>query len=579
MSASRLFFSSLIFGALLQAAFPQATGRFVNLDKPDLPGLSWSQDGFRAADSNGLLFRFEDAAKSVRLVSATSRTAEWKVEGGRHTPTDLRVNLRSPGFEMKVRPGFRFTLDSLRPPLFTTSIGTYEGAPAPPTQWIMVSLRDNLPPVLFSFRQGVSEMRVSGSSGQWQVRLSPGYEGWIRVILPFGQRVPESSETLIERLGRQATAIKGMAPLATQQHPRAVNQRVFQGLGAMRLSWTFDRPGAVVPSAAILAGLSTGAQVTTPYRLISDSFSEGPLGLATGTEMSVLLPHGLLPLGRALTDGQWEAGIPEDEVKLHAAAPVGLRETMPDAVLELYSKLTRGRALLGDAESYLPKTAGDTSVFADAALRHAWWINEGLLPDSSNLALSALLWRSDPLTWSLAAEPGVQAKVAAAALLSQSADRRIEGLMLGYGLLARQSLIEAQKRHKFSSAAKPETLPSDLMVLLGREAPGKNWTRLLSAPFWLAQGPPAWLRKGDRTWVLLFMASGSEPVDLMFRSRTPAEFEAATNLTELTSTQQADKQGVWRYKLRAVPTAQGLVEVRIKTPDASFVVVPKTKPN
>ncbi len=420
-------------------------------------------------------------------------------------------------------------------------------------------------------------MRVSGSSGQWQVRLSPGYEGWIRVFLPFGQRVPETSETLIERLGRQASVIKGLTPLATQQNPRAVNQRVFQGLGAMRLSWTFDRPGAVVPSAAILAGLTTGAQVTTPYRLISDSFSEGPLGLATGTEMSVLLPHGLLPLGRALTEGAWEQGIPSDEARINAASPLSQRDSMPEAVLDLYSKLSRGRAAFGESDSYLPKTQADLAGFAEAAEKHAWWINEGILPDSSNLALSALLWKSDPLTWNLASAPGIQAKTATAALLSQSTDRRIEGLMLGYGLLARSSLIEAQKRNGFSITAPAEAIPKDLMVLLGRSAPGSDWTRLLTAPFWLTEGPPAWLRKGERSWVLLFMADGTEPVDFMFRSRTPAQFEPATNCSGFISAQQADKQGVWRYRLRAVPTARGLVEVRIKTPDATFVVVPKTK--
>lgn len=577
-SASKLILSALLLAAA-SLGFAQATGRFTQASTPQLPGFLWTNQGFRAAESNGLLFKFEDPATSTRLASATSRTAEWKVEGGRRTPTDLRVNLRSPGFDFKVKPGFRFTLDSLRPPLFTTSIGTYEGAPAPTTSWIMVSVRENVPPVLFAFRNGVSEMRVSGSSGQWQVRLSPAYEGWIRVMLPFGQRVPEVSETLIERLGRQATAIKGLAPLTTQPYPRAMNQRVFQGLGAMRISWSFDRPGAVVPSAAILAGLTTGAQVTTPYRLVSDAFSEGPLGLATGKEMSVLLPHGLVPLGRALTDGAWEEGVPRDEVKVSAAAPEELRQVMPNPVLELYSKLNRGRAPFGASESYLPGNPSEAKLFAEAAEKQAWWINEGLLPDSSNLALASLLWRADPLTWNLSETPELQAQVARAALLAHGTDRRIEGLMLAYGLLARPSLLEAQKRLGFSLSPSAGPIPNDLLVMLGRAAPGKDWTRLLPAPFWLMDGPPAWLRKGERSWVLLFMAPSDEPVEFIFRSRTPVQFEAATNLSDFKSAQEADKQGVWRYRLTSKPQGRGLVEIRLRTPDAAFVVVPKTKPN
>lgn len=576
MSASKLILcwvAALAFGQ----ASAQATGRFTQSGQPQLPGFTWSNQGFRAAESNGLLFKFEDQASATTLVSATSRTAEWKVEGGRHTPTGLRVNLRSPGFDFKVRPGFRFTLDSLRPPLFTTSIGTYEGAPAPPTRWIMVSVRENVPPVLFAFSQGVSEMRVSGSSGQWEVRLSPAYEGWIRVQLPFGQRVPETQETLIERLGRQATVIKGIAPLTTQPYPRAINQKVFQGLGAMRLSWSFDRPGAVVPSAAILAGLTTGAQVTTPYRLISDSFSEGPLGLATGTEMSILLPHGLLPLGRVLTEGAWEQGIPPTEARINAAAPLDSRPRLPDSVLDLYSKLSRGRAPLSSQESYLPTTPDQAKQFAETAEKHAWWISEGLLPDSSNLALASLLWRSDPLTWNLQISPEIQSQTALAALLSQNTERRVEGLMLGYGLLARASLHENQKRLGFAQSPAASTIPPDLLVLLGRRAPGSDWTRLLTGPYWMQQGPAAWLRKGERSWVLLYMAENADPIEFIFRSRTPVQFQAATNLTSLNSAQQADRQGVWQYRLTAQAQARGLVEIRLITPDASFVVVPKTK--
>lgn len=576
-SASKLILSAVLLIAGSTASFSQATGRFTNLAQPELPGFAWSAQGFRAAESNGLLFKFEDPATAVKMTAATSRTAEWKVEGGRQTPTDLRVNLRSPGFDFKVRPGFRFTLDSLRPPLFTTSVGTYEGAPAPSTSWIMVSVRENVPPVLFAFRNGVSEMRVTGSSGQWQVRLSPAYEGWIRVLLPFGQRAPESAETLIERLGRQASAIKGLAPLTTQPYPRATNQRVFQGLGAMRLSWSFDRPGAVVPSAAILAGLTSGAQVTTPYRLVSDSFSEGPLALATGKEMSVLLPHGLLPLGRALTEGAWEEGVPKDEEQVIAAAPTSARVSMPEAVLSLYSTLSRGKALFGGSESYQPQKAEENRVFAEAAERQAWWINDGLLPDSSGLALASLLWKADPLTWNLSGSHELQAQVAKSALLAENSERRIEGLMLAYGLLARPSLVEAQKRLGFTASPASSPIPNDLLVMLGQAAPGKDWTRLLSAPFWIQQGPPAWLRKGDRTWVLLFMAPNSEPIEFIFRSRTPVQFEPATNLADFKSAQLADRQGVWRHRLTATPTARGLVEIRLKTPEAAFVVVPKTK--
>lgn len=566
----------LLLGAAAQLAPGQATGRFQAGPAPELPGFAWSHRGFRAADSNGSLFQFSDPATSVRLQSASSRSAEWVVTGGRHAPSHLRVNLRSPGFEMKVRPGFRFRLDSLRPPLFTTSVGTYEGAPAPASRWVMVSFRENTPPVLFAFRQGVSEMRAQGSAGQWEVRFSPGYEGWVRVVLPFGQRPPATSETLIERLGRQASAIKGLAPFITGPSPKAQSQRVLIGASAMRLEQTFDVPGAILPSAPLLAALFSGAQAETPYRLISDSFSEGPLAVSTSLNQSIRLPHGPLPLGRALTVGPWSADVPEEERRLLSVTPSSLRGRQPDQVLDLYARLTRGFAPFSSVESYLPLDSSQVKLFADAAVKQAWWINEGILPDTSALALSALLWKMDPLTWTLSSGLERQSEAALAALLSETPERRAEGLMLAYGLAAQKELKARADRFDFASPPSAPPLSFGLKVMLGLEPPGRDWTRLLAAPFWLQRGPQAWLRKGDRTWVLLFMAENSQPVTMTFRSRTPVSFDSATNVASLRADRKGDIPGVWKWDLTVTPRGQGLVEVRLPTPETAFVRVPGT---
>lgn len=566
----------LCLAASSHLASAQATGRFLGGPSPELPGFTWSESGFRAADSNGSLFRFSDPASAVKLQSATSRSAEWEVVGGRHAPTHLRVNLRSPGFEMRVRPGFRFRLDSLRPPLFTTAIGTYEGAPAPASRWIMVSLREDTPPVLFAFRQGVSEMRAEGSAGQWEVRLSPGYEGWVRVILPFGQRPPTTSETLIERLGRQASAVKGLAPFITGPSPRAQSQRVLTGASAFRLDQAFDVPGAVLPSAPLLAALGTGVQVQTPYRLVSDSFAEGPLAVSTALSQSIRLPHGPLPLGRALTVGAWTERVPAEERRLLSVTPTNFRESQPKQALSLYAGLNRGYAPFSAVESYLPSNSEQVQKFADAALAQAWWINEGLLPDTSALALTALLWKMDPLTWTLSSGLQWQADIAKAALLSETPERRAEGLMLAYGLAAQKEAKARADRFGFAAPRSAPALTSDLRVMMGLEPPGRNWTRLLSAPFWLQRGPQAWLRKGDRTWVLLFMAASSQAVTMTFRSRTPVKFDPATNVASFKADRKGDVPGVWRWDLTIHPQSQGLVEVRLPTPDTAFVRVPST---
>lgn len=572
---SRLL-ASLLVGAATPFSLGQATGRFQDGPSPELPGFAWSERGFRAADSNGSLFQFADLATSVRLQSVSSRSAEWEVVGGRHAPSHLRVNLRSPGFEMKVRPGFRFRLDSLRPPLFTTAVGTYEGAPSPASRWVMVSLRENTPPVLFAFRQGVSEMRAQGSAGQWEVRFSPGYEGWVRVVLPFGQRPLVTNETLIERLGRQASAIKGLAPFITGPSPKAQSQRVLVGATAIRLEQTFDSPGAILPSAPLLAALVTGAQAETPYRLISDALSEGPLAVSTSLNQSIRLPHGPLPLGRALTVGPWTPDVPEEERRLLSATPIALRGRQPDQVLDLYAKLSRGFAPFSSVESYLPIDSSQAKMFADAAVKQAWWINEGLLPDTSALALSALLWKMDPLTWTLSSGLDRQSDAAMAALLSETPERKADGLMLAYGLAAQKELRARADRFGFASPPSAPPLSLGLKVMMGLEPPGRDWTRLLAAPFWLQRGPQAWLRKGDRTWVLLFMAESNQRVKMTFRSRTPVSFDPATNIASLKAERKGDIPGVWKWDLTVVPQGQGLVEVRLPTPDTAFVRVPGT---
>jgi len=477
---------------------------------------------------------------------------------------------------MKVGPGFRILLDSLRPPLFTTAIGTYEGAPAPASRWVMVSFRENSPPVLFSFRQGVSELRAVGSAGQWEIRFSPGYEGWIRVVLPFGQRPPVTSESLIERLGRQASAVQGLIAFTSGPSPRSTSQRVLPNAAAMRLQLAYDVVGAVIPSAPLLASVRTGAQVTTPYRLISDAFSEGPLAVASTQSQSVLLPHGPLPLGRALTVGPWSDKVAADERRLLSSVPQSLRDSQPASVLELYQGLNRGYSLFSKVESYMPTDATQLSAFVRAASRQAWWINEGSMPDTSALALSAVLWKMDPLTWTLSSGLEHQADAARAALLSETAERRFEGLMLAYGLAAQRELAERAERFGFFKTPTPPALPADLQVMMGLAPPGSDWTRLLAAPFWIQRGPQAWLRKGDKTWVMLFMASERSPYTMTFRSRTPVQFDPAANVAGFRSDRKGDVPGVWRWDLHVKPSTKGLVEIRLKTPGTSFVKVPAT---
>ncbi|MCG9894372.1 MAG: hypothetical protein MH204_02705, partial [Fimbriimonadaceae bacterium] len=380
-------------------AFGQSFGTFGFDPYPVVPGFKISSEGFVVDESAADVFRFAVPLRSVRLTSITDRTAAWETDADLRSPQGFEANLRSPGFVMRVRERFRLRLRSLGRPVLTVDIATYDGAPTPTTTWVLCSLPDGQPPILFSFLDGISDARVTGAPGDWTLQFGAAYSGRIRVALPFGQRPYRPDLTSAARFGAAARELRSRK-FWTSAPPRSIGYTAESVPGGLITRWTFDRPGAMVPTTALLASRLSGVRIESPYDLLTESFAEGPFGVATGPELAIRWPVPQRVRGKAVTWGApfGPALAAEEQIWL-AAADDSVREAALAAVHRRYAELPRFRLPVSGSTAPGSLTPEGLQTLARLAWDHQALLTVLDRPSGANLALTVLLWTMNHRTY------------------------------------------------------------------------------------------------------------------------------------------------------------------------------------
>ncbi|HQU19378.1 MAG TPA: hypothetical protein PLA92_10065, partial [Fimbriimonadaceae bacterium] len=238
----------------MSVAFGQSFGRFGYTGALPVPGFEVDKAGFRVRHDAADWFRFQKPSDVWRplLVNEIGQTV--MLSGVALSPGKLKVDLLAPGFLLHFHYGFSFSVSSLSSPYlpwFEGSVGP--GLPTPETSWVLVTFRDNQPPVLLAFPSSPQAVKITGKTGDWKIQSAKPFEGWVRICAPIGA-VPFAANS-VSRLGELVQRITSSTPYFVQESPRLLESSLVDDPGGVTLTWKFDRAGALLPTPATLAQL------------------------------------------------------------------------------------------------------------------------------------------------------------------------------------------------------------------------------------------------------------------------------------------------------------------------------------
>ena len=458
----------LCFAAL---AATQSFGRFGYSEIPQVPGFRLFQEGFRAQNLSSDLIRFA-SPWSGTPVEVSERRATYVGERREGSPQKIRVDLRRPGFELYFPLGFRFTVSSLQSPYLTWPEGS-AGAdvPIPPSKWFMLSFRTLQPPVLFVFDELPVGVKITGQSGRWTIESTEHFEGWIRVCLPLGARETELSTAA--QLGQAVDVIERDEAFWTQKNPTLLDFRIRSDADGVTAVWTFDRPGALVPVAALLSRAGGyPIQILSGIRETSAELWDGVIAYTTEPKLAITFPVRRVPTGRSLTIGAKDPlEIEGDDIpalvelalsNLVASTSAGLAGDIDDRLNRYRSAAVYTREPnTGQRHPF----AADGAGFDEFAARALLWqsqLHARGEPSAKNEWLRSASSRIDWSTWMPWTSDQVVSRRAAALLaiagaLCQEPERRLMGAMLQAGLCSQRGLRLYRQRRGYPA------LPFDLV--------------------------------------------------------------------------------------------------------------------
>jgi hypothetical protein len=282
------------------------------------------------------------------------------------SPVKAMANPFAEGVELYFREGFAFRVSSLGAPIITWREGSAgDGVPAPASDFHLISFRDAQPPVLLSYPGKPLPLKVTGEPGNWVVRSGAPFEGWVRVIAPFGREIRNGADA--SQLGAMSEAIVPHLSRWTALAPELLGITADVDGNGLVGRWRFDRAAAVLPPilvAAVRGELGRKATLLSPATI---AFPGGP-SVTKDTELVLRFPDAVWRPGRAL--GSEPPAIALDPtsvpsitnnafVNLMGRRRVGDRERALKALSEFEKTLPNGWRWYGDG-----RTAGEMGAWA-----------------------------------------------------------------------------------------------------------------------------------------------------------------------------------------------------------------------
>ncbi|HJP81927.1 MAG TPA: hypothetical protein VJ835_00345 [Fimbriimonadaceae bacterium] len=464
----RALISALCLAAILCQSIADGFGRFGYRELPQIPGFVIDYRGFASNSPSADRIDFTSPARQWKAASTDQFGQVALLNSQALGPQKVKYNLWQPGFALYFEKGMRFTLKSTGCPYLTWGQGTVgEGVPTPDTAWVLISFRTAQPPILMCLEKSTASFQCSGKAGNWSLRTETPFAGWVRIIQPIGtSAVAANSATALGKLTKRV--FENIA-IWTQEAPTVTGLEVKGDATSVEATWTFDRPGAIVPIGAALANVGGyPIRIQSKIHRLSDWNEEGPIAVCEEPTLKIRFPVRRIPLGRSLTLGK--RSVPAlgtvSPIDIPSVAELGLENLLADRdATALKSAEETLAAYLEDTVYVKEPITGQQMPYAatgaglDLAACHAFLMQTTTISNQStseaNSLMTSVSWRRDAYSWSLPIEDRLVARRAAAlasiaGFLCPENERRLEGAMFEAGLAAERGLgiLRARKEGK-----------------------------------------------------------------------------------------------------------------------------------
>lgn len=497
-------FISLVLCALVARNLGPGFGRFGYSALPSAPDIQLDATGLQVGSYAEHRLEFLKPLMPRGTGTVSEVECRVRLQGGGRVPDSCRVSLLSPGIELSFQQGIGLRCRSASAPILTWAEGSAgPGIPTPAAAWVLVSWPDPAPPILLAFPKSACSLRVTGRAGDWLVENAGPFRGTVRVVPPvLDSPRPTAGAAALGRLSRE---IRPILPLLTAPVPTITGFEVRESGDSILGIWRFDRPGAIVPTAAVLA--PAGGY---PLRIESASKEIGLWSQATPTKVTVepklvvRFPAPALPPGRPLTP-HWP----------HPSEPVSLSSNDARSVLHhalailspsrAVTALAQADGLTNDFLAAMPQIVeplsgqalpyGPDGANMDLVAAHAVLVASAEASGSGRGGANALLLsvtvRRDWLTWLPWSANSPRSRragafAAVAGLLSANPEERLAGAMYHAGLAAQRGLAAWRRTRKLpqddlSAVAVLDSLRAALLGL--RSDPGTmGFVQVLRSP-------------------------------------------------------------------------------------------------
>ena len=548
--------STSVFALLLVAvATPQSFGRFGYSGLPTVPGFHFSPEGFRSSSDGSDTLRFARPLVGFKATDVNDRAALYSGPEVAGLPSKVRVNLRSPGFELYFPKGIKLATTTLQSPFLSWAEGSVGAdVPAPASKWTLVSFHDSQSPILLVFLGPPSGLETTGSSGGWTVSSPESFSGWVRVCLPFGHY--RKSGASAAALGQLVQEFNQGEALWTSPTPSLVDFEVRPDENGVTAVWTFDRPGTLVPPALVMARVGGyPVQVLSGVRNTGADLLDGPQSVTTEAKLAVRFPVLRIPAGRPLTLGRSPTDLiatvsPFDVQSLSdlaLASLLGPRDRLiKDSADTVTAEFLANAVHAVETHTQRDLPFGRNGEGIDLAAAHALVqqcrIAAGEMLSEPNDLLNHVIWRRDWYTWLVWSEDQAAARrasalVAIAGTLSHLPERRLDAAMLQAGLAAERALVLYRERRGFSAVRKSLVEPLyNLRTGLfgGARTP---FIDSLMSEVRIVTEEPVTAEATLEGITLRFAAQEAKPGSLVFEIGRPVTAIAVSNIKSLVATQ------------------------------------------
>lgn len=575
---------------LVQAAFGQAFGRFGYHQRAQLPGFVVDRSGFRTNHPSADTFRFPAECPEWTPLTLDETEINVTLGGTAGGPATLRASLLSPGFSLYFRESVSLRLNCNSAPFLTWDGGSVGvNTPTPDAKWILLSFRDNQPPVLFVGSAKTFGLQVTGRTGDWRVESTEPFQGWVNVIAPLGTQGHSANSAAT--LGGLVKDIKAHEAFWTQNAPKVTQLTLTEEAEFLTAVWEFDKPGAMAPSPLRLAPLGGYRIEVEPALVETEAWNEfGPICYVPGRQVRVRFPIRRIPAGRGIAIG-------ESEPLIGSASPID-PPTLFEYALSLLSPASsgerrdEGRRIF---QTFLTETTFSVEPFSgqqlpydargrgmDLVAAHALLtqcLDNTESSSEPNSLLTSLRWRRDWTTWrTWVDDPLVMrrstALAAIAGALCPEPRRRLEAAMFQAGLCAERGLVRWRYHRDLGPRVVPivETLPSlreAIFRMPTAEKPSLDFLRALASEVRIYSDQRVSAEAAGLDTILAFASQADARFEWAFATAYPVTARAIANIESLRA---AETPGY--MVLTGRTPLRGEAKVALRRPDWSAALPP-----